>query len=475
VREKLITEDECERSLELLPTSGGKLQGAVLIEMGALSPHNLVFGLQLQLEQKLFDVFSWPDGDYQFNARVEVPNQVIHLDMSLATIVYEGVRRKFSDEHIKDLIEPFIDLYLGVHPEPGHRFQDLALEADERSMAALIDGRRTMREVIERSSLPGPVARQLVYALMAADMVKPMRRAAKDQATLMAPALPTGAPPLLKVSAAVSASSTPPPLPRKKPADAVLPKNASAAPAGEPRLVPGTLVEVVGIDELRARLVERARLLKRQNHFEALGVSQQASVDEIQRAHAALARELHPDRLRRAADGAVPADARALADQMNHQLTTAMETLADDRRRLEYRGRLEQGHKSAVADDLSRLLRAEARFRKGEVALESGRSADAAKHFEKAVALYPDDGEFQASLAWSLYQQAPDDPVVQADCIGRLQRAVDIAPRWDRAWLWFGRIVQRAGRPGEARKHFERALVCNPDNREAQAELTLRP
>ena len=152
-----------------------------------------------------------------------------------------------------------------------------------------------------------------------------------------------------------------------------------------------------------------------------------------------------------------------------------METLADDRRRLEYRGRLEQGHKSAVADDLSRLLRAETRFRKGELALESGRTSDAAKHFEKAVALYPDDGEFQASLAWSLYQQAPDDPVVQADCIGRLQRAVDIAPRWDRAWLWFGRIVQRAGRPGEALKHFERALLCNPDNREAQAELTLRP
>ena len=469
VREKLITEDECERSLELLPTSAGKLQGAVLIEMGALSPHNLVFGLQLQLEQKLFDVFSWPDGDYQFNARVEVPNQAVHLDMSLATIVYEGVRRKFSDEHIKDLIEPFIDLYLGVHPEPSHRFQDLALEADERTMVALIDGRRTMREVIDRSSLPGPVARQLVYALMAADMVKPMRRAAKDPATLMAPALP-------KSSSSSSASSTPPPLPRKKPADAVLLKKAAAgSAAGEPQLVPGTLVEVVGIDELRARLVERARLLKRQNHFEALGVSQLASVDEIQRAHAALARELHPDRLRRAVDGAVPADARGLADQINHQLTTAMETLADDRRRLEYRGRLEQGHKSAVADDLSRLLRAEARFRKGELALESGRTSDAAKHFEKAVALYPDDGEFQASLAWSLYQQAPDDPVVQADCIGRLQRAVDIAPRWDRAWLWFGRVVQRAGRPGEALKHFERALLCNPDNREAQAELTLRP
>jgi len=476
VREKMITEDECERSLELLPTSNGKQQGTVLIEMGALSPHNLVFGLQLQLEQKLFDVFSWPDGDYQFNARVEVPTQAIHLDMSLASIVYEGVRRKFSDEQVKDLLEPFIDLYLGVHPEPSHRFQDLPLEADERTLVALIDGRRIMRDVIDRSGLPAPVARQLVYALMAAEMVQPQRRAAKEPVPLAAPARPSSSSSAAAGSAAASGStapsSTPPPLPKKKASEA--PPLKKPSPGGEPSLVPGALVEVVGIDELRARLVERARLLKRQNHFEALGVSQRASIDEVQRAYFALARELHPDRLRRAADGAVPADARALAEQINHQLTTAFETLSDERRRAEYRARLDQGHKTAVSEDLSRLLGAEGRFRKGETALESGRYHDAARHFEEAVALYPDEGEFQASLAWSLYQQAPDDPVVQADCIVRLQRAVDLAPRWDRAWLWLGRVLQRSGRPGEALKQFERALHCNPDNREAQAELKLR-
>ena len=105
--------------------------------------------------------------------------------------------------------------------------------------------------------------------------------------------------------------------------------------------------------------------------------------------------------------------------------------------------------------------------------MDGGRLHDAAKHFEEAVTLYPDEGEFQASLAWCLYQQAPDDPVVQADVLTRLHRAVELAPRWDRGWLWFGRVLQRAGRPGEAIKQFERALHCNPDNREAQAELKL--
>jgi len=473
VREKMITEPECERSLELLPKSNGKQQGTVLIEMGALSPHNLVFGLQLQLEQKLFDIFSWPDGDYQFNAKVESSPQAVVLDMSLASVIYEGVRRKFGDDQVKDLLDPFIDLYLGVHPEPSHRFQDLPLEADERTLVALIDGRRTMREVIERAGLPDRNARQLVYALLAAEMIQSQRRPSATASTLESRPPP-------RPSSSAAAASLPPPLPSRAKAGAERPPPRPTAlgrsgrtPLGEPALSPAGLVDVVGTDELRARLVERARLLKRQNHFEALGVSQRAGVDEIQRAYFALAKDLHPDRLRRSADGAVPADARALAEQINHQLTTAFETLSDERRRAEYVQRLSQGHRTAVSDELTRLLNAETRFRKGETAMEAGRMADAAKHFDEAVGLYPNEGEFQASLAWCLYQQAPDDPVVQADVLTRLQAAVELAPRWDRGWLWFGRVLQRAGRPGEAIKQFERALHCNPDNREAQAELKL--
>ncbi|MDP2345899.1 MAG: response regulator [Deltaproteobacteria bacterium] len=468
VREKMITEEECEKSLELLKTSPGKQQGTVLIEQGAISPHNLVFGLQLQLEQKLFDIFGWGDGDYQFNAKIEIPTQAVHLDMSLATVVSEGVRRKFTDQQVSDLLEPFLDLYLGIHPEPSHRFQEVPLEADERNLLALVDGRRTMREVIEKSGMPKKAAQKLVYSLFAAELIQPATRQSKKAVTLE-----TGPP---------APSSSPPPLPPRKKTDPSKPpplmkkagsSSASSSFGSEPALMPGTLLEATTIEELRTRLVERARLLKRQNHFEALGVSKRASVDEIQRAYFALVRELHPDRLRRSADGAVPADARALAEQIHNQLTTAFETLSDERRRQDYTTRLDQGQKTAVSEDLSRLLGAETRYRKGESAFENGRLADAAKFFEEACNLYPDEGEFQAAFAWAVYQQTPDDAVVQVDVIARLQKATELAPRHDKGWLWLGKVLQRSGRPGEALKQFERALHCNPDNRDAQSELKL--
>src|SRR5262249_37523871 len=46
VAEKLISEEECTRSLERKKASG-KRQGEVLVEMGSISPHNLEFALEL--------------------------------------------------------------------------------------------------------------------------------------------------------------------------------------------------------------------------------------------------------------------------------------------------------------------------------------------------------------------------------------------------------------------------------------------
>ena len=66
VRERMISEADCEESLKRMKTSG-RQQGTVLIEMGCISPHNLRYALELQLRLKLLEVFGWTRGEYQFN------------------------------------------------------------------------------------------------------------------------------------------------------------------------------------------------------------------------------------------------------------------------------------------------------------------------------------------------------------------------------------------------------------------------
>ncbi len=433
VREKMISEEECEKSL-LLMRDTGRQQGTTLIEMGCISPHNLVFALQLQLEQKLFDVFAWPDGDFQFNAKIELPTQTIHLDMSIATIVYEGVRRKVTDAATQQYLEPFWDSYLLLHPDPAQRFQELSLEADERKMLALADGRRTAREVLERSALRPPHARQLLYTMLATETLQ----------AHVKPPLPDAL-----AAAALTGVAAPRPPPLKRRTD-----DAGGADG----------------DALRIKLVERARTLKRQSLFEMLGVSRSAAVDEIRRAYHALAREIHPDRLR----GNVPADARALADQIAQHLQQAYEVLTDPARHADYVRRLNDGLKAGISDDLSRILTAEGRFKKGEALLKSGRYEEASAQFMEAVSFYPQEGEFHAHLGWSMYLCAPDDEAVRAQAGAHIAHGIKLSPRLDKGYLFLGRVHTRAGRVQDAQRHFEQALVCNPDSSEALAELRLQ-
>jgi CheY-like chemotaxis protein/tetratricopeptide (TPR) repeat protein len=449
VREKMISEEDCERSLQVVKERPGRQQGTVLIELGAISPHNLVFGLQLQLEHKLFDVFSWPDGDYQFNPNIGIPATTVHLDMSLSTIVYEGVRRRFTEGQLDDLLEPFLDAYVGPHPDPAHRHQDLALEADERRLLALIDGRRSMREVIDSSSSGGvgiarSHAKQLVYALLATETIQPLSRAAAKKRDALASA---------------EGSARPPPLRKRgEPAggvwaSSVVPRSSDGLP----------------VDEVRTKLAARARAMRRQNFYEMLGVSRAAGDDEIQRAYHALAREVHPDKLR----GTAPADARALAEQIASQLEIAFETLADKDKRKAYAARLDEGQKSNVSDGLGKILAAEGRFRKGETALHAGSYAKAASLFREAIELYPEEGEFHAHLGWALFLQRPDDADAQGGALTILQTGIELSPRLDKGHLFLGRVLTRMGKGNAAQKAFERALLCNPDSAEALAELKL--
>src|SRR5581483_2722788 len=91
VREKMISEQECEASLKRMKTSK-RQQGTVLIEMGCISPHNLQHALMLQLQTKLFDVFSWEAGEYQFNPKATPPAEPVDLGMTTAQMIHEGVK-----------------------------------------------------------------------------------------------------------------------------------------------------------------------------------------------------------------------------------------------------------------------------------------------------------------------------------------------------------------------------------------------
>ncbi len=434
VREKIISEEECEQSIRLMKKRG-RQQGTILIEMGAISPHNLVYGLQLQLQEKLFDIFGWTDGDYQFSTKIDIPPQAVALDMSLATIIYEGVRRTHRAPELEDRLGPFMDSYLQVHDDPLHRFQSVPLEADERKLVALIDGRRTLRDVIDKSGLDRLVALQLVYALFAAEMIQPSAKRSRRAESLDAQ------PPVMPPPSSAAADRPPPLKKAKRPP-------AAPPPRDDPR---------------RRGLSDRLAAMTTMNHFEVLGVSRDARPEEIRRAYHAGVRELHPDKFR----GQVPAALRDLAAQIVARVTAAYNVLSDADARERYETELSEAQKPKAHDDVARILAAEGRFRRGDHALSRGDFDAAVGLFEEAVELYPEEGEFFAHLGWARFKAgAPPDDVRPL-----LEQGVSKDPQSYKSHLFLGFVDKAAGK--DATAHFERALQCDPDGQEALAELKL--
>jgi Tfp pilus assembly protein PilF len=63
------------------------------------------------------------------------------------------------------------------------------------------------------------------------------------------------------------------------------------------------------------------------------------------------------------------------------------------------------------------------------------------------------------------------DPAAEEAARAELERAIELQPKSDRAHLFLGLIHRAAGRTREAEAAFERAIHCNPNCKEALAEL----
>jgi DNA-binding response OmpR family regulator/curved DNA-binding protein CbpA len=446
VRERMITSGECEDSLKRMKATN-RQQGTVLIEMGVISPHNLKYALELQLQIKLFDIFSWPDGEYQFKDDAKLPNEVISLELPNGAIILEGIRRTFDAARLANALAPYMSSYVMPAPNPALRFQEVPLEEDERVLLEEVDGTRTLKEHLAASRLGEVRTNQLLYALLCTGVIEPTETpskerpaAASDEAKPARPGEPEALPP---------------------PPKATMPPTG---PLTRPTVQPPRSTDAPGRERLAANLLS----LRQQDHFAALGLPLTAHAAEIERAYEERARDYHPDRFRQRAD-----DTRVIAGEIFQRLHEAYQVLAEPETREAYLKQLKRGEGASAGDPAGRALAADKHFHSGEEFLRQRRFGEAAAAFQQACELVPDAGEYHAYSAWAAFQADTHSPAVQKRAQEQLTRAVELSPRLDRTHLFLGYFLNQVGKATLAEHEFELAIQCNPDCGEALRELRL--
>ncbi len=446
VREGMLSEADCERSLERMK-SAGRQQGTVLIEMGVISPHNLRYALDLQLRLKLMDVFSWQSGEWQFNQAAQAPADTVRLELSPAAIIHEGVRRGFDEARVQARLGDVSERTVWPTEDPLFAGQDMGLGEEELQLLARMDGSRTVAELRALALLPPLETDRLLYALLAAQMVE-LRTSRRD------------VPPPASGAAPADASSR----------EAVTEEIPQGGDDGEEPL---ELKDEVTEDEdgaQRERLLGTLAAMKRMDFFELLGVRSDAPAEEVRRAHRELVREYHLDKFVASSSGEV----QKLAASIQELLGKARDALVDAGARAEYRSQLGSGGvRHEVGEAVGRMLQAESTFRRGQQLLSSGDVPGARALFEEAVQLQPEEGEFVAYLGWARFQQSPGVNEEAQISRAALERAVQLSPTLEKAHLFLGHVLKALGRAEEATRAFERALECNPSSGDALRELSI--
>jgi len=120
-----------------------QLLGQILVNMEAISEDDLHQMLQLKAEESIYDIFTWPEGDFHFLDH-ELPEEtMIRMQLDVQWIVLEGSRRLDEWNHLREAFPSPLTIPVSV--------VDLAQieDAEETDMRLFeyVDDKRTVEEI----------------------------------------------------------------------------------------------------------------------------------------------------------------------------------------------------------------------------------------------------------------------------------------------------------------------------------------
>ena len=167
-----ITPAALKRALEIHGSEGGTRRlGEILVSEGYITQQVLETFVQEQIEDTIFDIMRWDEGDFDFETLPEVVHEDIGLSVSVENIVMEGSRRLEEWNRIKKKV-PSADMVFKMATAPGEGTFEISLKPIEWNLLLLIDGTLSVRDLaLEVRSTDFDVAR-IIYGLFSAGLLE---------------------------------------------------------------------------------------------------------------------------------------------------------------------------------------------------------------------------------------------------------------------------------------------------------------
>ena len=146
--------------------------GKLLVQMGAISPKDLWWGVKNQALEIIYSLFSWKDGSFVFgDAADELLNERIVLSINTSTVIMEGIRRLDETAMIREKITSLDMVFLKV-PGAVPDFASLEMSDHEVALYNNIDGKQTIRALVGRSEMTEFEVTRILFQLLSARLIE---------------------------------------------------------------------------------------------------------------------------------------------------------------------------------------------------------------------------------------------------------------------------------------------------------------
>jgi hypothetical protein len=168
LRKGVITYRSLEESVRAL--KAGKRQGTLLVESGAIRSRDLVEGVTEQVQEIIYSLFQWEEGDWEFEEGQLPSREVIVLRMSTGDLILEGLRRVDRWSRIRQGVGGLDQRYT-LAADSAIVMGGLSLTKDEVDLVAAVDGVMTLEEVCAAARQPDFQVCRRVWALWGAGVL----------------------------------------------------------------------------------------------------------------------------------------------------------------------------------------------------------------------------------------------------------------------------------------------------------------
>lgn len=167
VRGKITARQYIEASKLIRP---GRRLGAILVEMEAIEPEELIPSVEQQARDILMELFQWTRGEYEFVIKAMDPANVLSLNMSTENMILEGIRRTRAWSRVFRGINSLESIPYPVgNNEVLYR---LELTDEEQDVLSHVNGRATMEQICQLSYLSNFETCRILWALQLIGVIR---------------------------------------------------------------------------------------------------------------------------------------------------------------------------------------------------------------------------------------------------------------------------------------------------------------